>query len=542
MKQHRRDRRSEKVAPLWADAICINQKNKTELNSLLLLVGQIYTKAATVYVSLGDVGLYWHSALSLLHRLCLVREMEEKAGQHQQQRRTPGEVHEFYGFPSMDHAAWNNFWYTFTAPWFTRTWIVQEIALANKAEVRFGPFSFRWISFLEAYVLASEIDRTVGGFKIRQGMLNVDKLLRILRFRKSDVRLTLLLHILIFTRDFQVSDPRDKIIAVLGLADPKPAKYQTVTFEPNYAISVETLYHRFAIYQVDTFCVTSILSLAGLQRRSSALGEMPSWVPDWTAQDPQIASMDLSRIRPVGYEATGDSVSWNLLCRPHPEADPDVLVMEGDCIDTIVALTPALGIDRNGCRPQYRSEVDGVKRFLRWHCAAEVLMNQSNLKTLLSITYDDPEEAFARTLLVDDTYTGGNALDTSRPIADPKLSHQIAMICLLAVEHGIGLIEKHTPTAQATFHMQVLTACEGHRFAITKRGYIALVPHCAQVGDRIALFLGTSVPFVLRESNRCSLTHGKVFFRLVGDAYVHGIMDGEAMEFENFAPQEIWLC
>jgi hypothetical protein len=43
------------------------------------------------------------------------------------------------------------------------------------------------------------------------------------------------------------------------------------------------------------------------------------------------------------------------------------------------------------------------------------------------------------------------------------------------------------------------------------------------VGDEIALLFGLSAPFVVRQQ-------GSTDFKLVGECFVHGIMDGEAME------------
>ena len=55
----------------------------------------------------------------------------------------------------------------------------------------------------------------------------------------------------------------------------------------------------------------------------------------------------------------------------------------------------------------------------------------------------------------------------------------------------------------------------------TSKGYIGLGPIASQKGDIIALLAGAQVPFVLRPD-------GSGAFSLVGEAYVHGIMDGEA--------------
>ena len=65
-----------------------------------------------------------------------------------------------------------------------------------------------------------------------------------------------------------------------------------------------------------------------------------------------------------------------------------------------------------------------------------------------------------------------------------------------------------------------------HVFCITDNGYIGMAPALSQVGDTVALIFGLDIPYVLRAD-----TAGKpsLRYQLVGDSYIHGIMDGEAL-------------
>lgn len=69
----------------------------------------------------------------------------------------------------------------------------------------------------------------------------------------------------------------------------------------------------------------------------------------------------------------------------------------------------------------------------------------------------------------------------------------------------------------------------GRKLATTKKGYIALVPPRTQAGDTIYIPLGAQVPFVLRENCGNMNMRDKTIsaFQLVGECYVHGVMDGE---------------
>ncbi|KAH6669233.1 heterokaryon incompatibility protein-domain-containing protein [Halenospora varia] len=71
------------------------------------------------------------------------------------------------------------------------------------------------------------------------------------------------------------------------------------------------------------------------------------------------------------------------------------------------------------------------------------------------------------------------------------------------------------------------------RLFVTDNGYIGLGPVKMRKGDQICILYGCSVPIVLRKAS------GGV--TLVGEAYLHGLMDGEALALvkeENFVEME----
>jgi hypothetical protein len=72
------------------------------------------------------------------------------------------------------------------------------------------------------------------------------------------------------------------------------------------------------------------------------------------------------------------------------------------------------------------------------------------------------------------------------------------------------------------FQEQVFRACNGRSFFITQKGRMGLGPIEMTDGDVVAILLGSSVPFILREQG--------TQFTLVGECYVHGVMKGEMLE------------
>jgi hypothetical protein len=68
---------------------------------------------------------------------------------------------------------------------------------------------------------------------------------------------------------------------------------------------------------------------------------------------------------------------------------------------------------------------------------------------------------------------------------------------------------------------------EGRNFLRTQEGRMALGPTGALPGDIIFIFYQCSVPLLLRRDTDVN------YFKLVGECYVHGLMDGEALRWRK---------
>jgi hypothetical protein len=72
----------------------------------------------------------------------------------------------------------------------------------------------------------------------------------------------------------------------------------------------------------------------------------------------------------------------------------------------------------------------------------------------------------------------------------------------------------------------VMFTSERMSFCSTEKGLLGWVPPSAQTGDKVCLFAGCSSPWIIKEGNNGD-------YVLVGDAYIHRIMYGEAMSWEG---------
>lgn len=77
-----------------------------------------------------------------------------------------------------------------------------------------------------------------------------------------------------------------------------------------------------------------------------------------------------------------------------------------------------------------------------------------------------------------------------------------------------------------SYARQIQAIARGRRAFLTSNGRLAIGPSEVQIGDELVVILGADVPFIVRR-----LSHDT--FILVGEAYVDGYMDGEALMEAN---------
>jgi hypothetical protein len=85
----------------------------------------------------------------------------------------------------------------------------------------------------------------------------------------------------------------------------------------------------------------------------------------------------------------------------------------------------------------------------------------------------------------------------------------------------IPVNERETGDVEALLSVS-LRYTRRRRLATTEKGYYALVPAKTNPGNHIAILKGGNWPFVLRAHEQS--------WKLVGECYVHGIMNGEAFD------------
>ena len=133
-------RLSDRPRRLWIDAICINQEDNDEKNAQVSLMADIFSRATSVCVWLGEASPDSNLALNFISRIVNLDDFDRLVAD----RRTPQE--------------WAALSSLMRRTWFSRRWVVQEIALAARATLYCGDAYVDWADFADAVSLFEAVE------------------------------------------------------------------------------------------------------------------------------------------------------------------------------------------------------------------------------------------------------------------------------------------------------------------------------------------------------------------------------------------------
>ncbi|KAF7504440.1 hypothetical protein GJ744_002244 [Endocarpon pusillum] len=233
---------------LWADGICINQQDKDERASQVLLMSSIYSQAAQVICWLGDDDVGGHASFtfSLADRFATKTELASinTDGLATVDIKTvfgaePSIVTQTWGTEDRDlhtllHLIIENIPGHIAAllhrPWFSRMWIRQEVGYASKALVMCGDSEVDCKALYWLLVWAVQFDEASKMFLLPTWSLSA---------LESYCRTPLkpFLELLVEYRQFESTDPRDKVFALLS----HPSAWMEIELEGEKDYCVDVL-------------------------------------------------------------------------------------------------------------------------------------------------------------------------------------------------------------------------------------------------------------------------------------------------------------
>lgn len=477
--------------------------------------------------------------------------------------------------------------------WFRRIWIVQEAGVSEAIVVQCGSSTVDWWTFCYGYLITTRLNRAMllGPMHYRNILLmsatrqSLQHAVRRLRHTSGSWMAEAsrpdldLLHLLHTYRQYLATDPRDKVFALLGIAR---SDSQAAVMTIDYQQKLPVIYTQVAKALL-TSAASAHLDLFGVAKGHGQAADLtPSWAPDWSdsermpyplagdhnggsnsgvatpslrvfsASGPTTTNVTFTdadrlrlrgrlfdRVTELGDSMHIDEANLDLL---NPENGPDatgaaaisylrsVFGMLGSTAST---LRQWLALAKYDCEPTtYFAGKDKATRYVRnvWKGLAKV-----GVKSYKYPTGEDNFSVFVQTLWTDMKTPTENMEKVREWLSKMR-----------TVEYLVGILPSFDfePTEEnlARFYKQMGPALrilrseplEGagvacvhvleRRMARTSKGYLCLVPAGTRVGDEVVLLQGGRTPYILRGTFA-----GRI---LVGEAYVHGIMYGEAWDEE----------
>jgi hypothetical protein len=560
-----------KPLTLWVDAICINQQDTDEKAQQVRQMTDIYRRASQVLVWLGpaaDGSDQVMDSLQLISQVCqkqyLRKIMKDIRGASSWRARadhltdvirnleaaiaTGGQTDTHAietlesGFKNADSPFLDGFPFAdYTKlchrEWWSRTWVIQELCVAElpificgKKRISCHDFSncsaflsdYWWHKFQKRYLNPrpnDEPDPTSAWSSGPSPASTMTNFRWLYRDSKEKCTLYSLLRNICDKASVNAEDPRDKIYSLLGFVSDKDKLNIRIDYGMNYSpkdVYIDTSRALLEQGHLET------LSL----HQTSKSSELPSWVCDWGAEvttpwgnsgviDKPFTASGRSTSKVHVYTTDGQHIvtirskllgSLSSLASPTPKINLDSLNLDAIAFfvsetrrilgqlsdeDTAAVLTGGIEFIDIGDKS---SIVPDRRRITSKSAEALAL-----LEKFLPVKKEFEElQSLEGTQATDETETRWSNI---LPLIDG----------LRGLNSGL-----------MTHFMEAVSGNLGRKAFCGQMEYKGLVPVEAEVGDLLCVFLGSNLPSVVRK-----VEGGR--YRLVGEAYIHGFMDGELM-------------
>ncbi|KAF7591830.1 hypothetical protein BBP40_001027 [Aspergillus hancockii] len=587
----------------WIDQICIDQSNLEERGSQVSIMDQIYEVASYTLIWLGLEDRYTKTAVQAILKLHsaqgdLIHSSEIIPYKHQ-----PEEVYAAANIPYVSLDEWTAIATLFLRPYLRRLWVIQENILSYTCIGYCGRYEVPWRAFctvaqqvyfrqtLLGRVTSTEfIDLNSPVVAIESEILHLTQWKdRLQNGDKASMPKTMSLENLLFeTWTFRSTDARDKIFGLYGLL----TKVGPVSWRPDYSKPAAHVYANATKEIMRSAGELRMLS-AVLDKTLRNIPDLPSWVPDYsvpfcnmmcakynaagTLSPPphiqpspwnvlQVSGAKIDAVWQTGNTTSGPKqlgmffdtrwfelalllthpyhngqarteALWRTLCADQSvDGSFPAPTKHGDCFREMTTILSCVKAEETARAAEADANIVVLKAAM--HHIRQVLSNPP--------ISDLPHEDIQRTFGDPDTNLSSPELQT--------LTH------LLYKLHFLGVVEEDpwTPTIDeietaynsttwqtwdenstlpsdgSEFH-EALRSKHGRRcLFVTKKRYLGLGPASMVDGDEVWVIPGSGAAFVLRPVEGHS-------FHLIGEAYVHGVMNGEAVGPGNVGLSSIRL-
>ena len=264
---------------IWADALCINQKDELERGHQVKLMGDIYRKASKVRAWLGRGDQVEGRGLRAIQHMsrprCTDGSRDPKESPHERYDSIWEEICELPFVLAVCNA-----------PYWRRVWVVQELVLNDNVTLHSGArrgVVRCWMCLITAIdscsydsednwcsnICPSAFDCHIQIFDSFKLIESAKRLLTQRQHQGGTELVLLLLH----SRKKLVTNELDRIYGLLGLLE------EYLDVDPDYSNTTEGLYEAVVMQVIQKTGSLEILEQG--QQSGSRTAALPSWVPDF---------------------------------------------------------------------------------------------------------------------------------------------------------------------------------------------------------------------------------------------------------------------
>ena len=482
-------RYKDKPRILWIDAICVNQGDLRERGKQVKRMVDLYKLADRVVVWLGpakdnsDRGVRSLDHLGSQIEVDWVTEALKPASEDSEPHWTDFAERLPYGEKELlaIHEV-------LSRPWFERLWVQQEIRMAKSNSIfLLGSDTIDWQLLRKAIICLSRKSWNRPNSELSETLslilTNLRAKLNVLRHYARSGTTMRIRNAMNETRLCKCLDPRDRVYAILNLLHPSEMPDD---FEPDYRKTTTEVYQDVALRYIAHHDRLSILQASGLKTTPS---EMPTWVPDWTVMN---------------------------------EAEPFRSGLASGRSDSIVQYKGADVLRVTGIKwatVQYSEKIGLFDDFYQTMISELLLkLAKNDIQPISYVGGGSLLAAYCHTLVA------GEFAELYGPPRKfwPRFQQSLDFVSAVLQPARQPLPEIGDGTDVSRFLEEAHIFLVNRSFVKTREGYIGLAPPNAMPGDHVCVLLGSNMPMLLRPalSNQ---------FEVVGECYVHGLMNGEAL-------------
>jgi hypothetical protein len=446
--------------------------------------------------------------------------------------------------------------------WFQRVWTLQELALAQESLVICGNSTISWsllVYAVDQLRAAENSSGVYGNFSAFESVISAHQIMAQSLLPGPQVTSALnpnpdrpITQILTMSLRRRATEPKDYVFGLYSIFQRLGANLAPPDYERDiHQIFTEAA--RLAIEKDNSLWILDFVN--GIEEKQY----WPSWVPTW---------VEMMSPAPVEVNAFNPGAAGKSKPRYQFSDDSNRLILRGKMVDRIMlkaARSPWFGVRyqldwEDMVIPGLQERVNSVKAFQEWIILFHTFKRMSRYTPANKYGDDFKHSlAFIRVLLQDFTVVPDslkNVHEILRGFSNWQLylsatnpgssmpMHQLEAMLEPSSYEPSSLPEGLSDLAAtdewkiyeailqdepaALFHNHVTLGTRAKTFFVTENGYYGTAPATIKSNDHVVLVSGFQIPLIMRPTRE-----GVNHYKLLGPAFVHGIMSGELWPEED---------